>query len=334
MNNYLNEIKKRITEHKKKCVNYRLFLETKGINIDSLKSLEKIPFIHINMFKEYELKSIKKDEVVLELNSSGTSGNKSRIFLDKRNAIDQKKYLQKILQQEFGEKRFPFLILGQNPIHINDRNKISAQIAAFLGFSLIGKNFFYLKNKKNEIDYDGLNEFLKNHHNKEFIIFGFTSNVYDILLKNLDKKKIKFPFSNAKIVHGGGWKKLSDQGITNNDLKLNILKKFKIKNVINYFGFVEQTGSIFLECPKGYFHTNQVSDIFVRDENLELSNINDEGILQCISIVPSSYPGNSVLLEDKAIYKGKNCDCGKPGKIFSIVGRLNKVEIRGCSDIS
>ena len=85
------------------------------------------------------------------------------------------------------------MILGQNPIHINDRNKISAQIAAFLGFSLIGKNFFYIKNKKNEIDYDGLNEFLKNHHNKEFIIFGFTSNVYDILLKNLNKKdKISF----------------------------------------------------------------------------------------------------------------------------------------------
>ena len=67
MSNYLNEIKKRITEHKKKCVNYRLFLETKGINIDSLKSLEKIPFIHINMFKEYELKSIKKDEVVTRI---------------------------------------------------------------------------------------------------------------------------------------------------------------------------------------------------------------------------------------------------------------------------
>ena len=88
------------------------------------------------------------------------------------------------------------MILGQNPIHINDRNKISAQIAAFLGFSLIGR-IFYIKNK-NEIDYDGLNEFLKNHHNKEFIIFGFTSNVYDILLKNLNKKKIKFPFQMQK----------------------------------------------------------------------------------------------------------------------------------------
>ena len=36
------------------------------------------------MFKEYELKSIKKDEVVLELNSSGTSGNKSEFFRQKK----------------------------------------------------------------------------------------------------------------------------------------------------------------------------------------------------------------------------------------------------------
>ena len=333
MINYLNEIKKRITKHKLNCKNYKYFLQSRDINISKLDSLEKIPFIHINMFKEYELKSVKRSKINLELNSSGTSGNKSRIFLDKKNAIDQKKYLKIILQQEFGDKRFPFLILGQNPLYIKDRNKISAQIAAFLGFSLIGKNFFYIKDQNNKIDYRGLNLFLKNCHNKEFIIFGFTSGIYDILVNSLIKKKINYPFINAKVIHGGGWKKLSELGISNNDLKSSLLKKFKIKNVINYFGFVEQTGSIFLECPKGYLHTNEVSEIFVRDENLDLAKKNEEGILQCISLVPSSYPGNSILLEDKAIYRGQKCNCGRPGKIFNVVGRLSKVEVRGCSDI-
>ena len=50
--------------------------------------------------------------------------------------------------------------------------------------------------------------------------------------------------------------------------------------------------------------------------------------------MPSSYPGNSIILEDKAIFKGKNCKCGKPGKIFTVTGRLSKTEVRGCSDIS
>ena len=84
----------------------------------------------------------------------------------------------------------------------------------------------------------------------------------------------------------------------------------------------------------GNFHTNEITNIYVRDKNLNLSKRNEEGILQCISIVPSSYPGNSIILEDKAIFKGKNCKCGKPGKIFTVTGRLSKTEVRGCSDIS
>ena len=82
-----------------------------------------------------------------------------------------------------------------------------------------------------------------------------------------------------------------------------------------------------MECPKGYFHTNQVSDIFVRDENLELSNINDEGILQCISIVPSSYPGNSVLLEDKAFIKEKIVTVENQEKFFLLLVDLTKSKL-------
>ena len=44
----------------------------------------------------------------LELNSSGTSGNKSRIFLDKRNAIDQKNIFRKFYNKNLVKKDFLF----------------------------------------------------------------------------------------------------------------------------------------------------------------------------------------------------------------------------------
>jgi len=334
MDSYLTEIKKKISKHKYNCKIYSNFLNSKKIKINKISKLEDVPFIHVNMFKDFELISVKKNKIYLELNSSGTSGKQSKIFLDKENSIDQKKYLKEILQNEFGQKRYPFIILGQNPLYIKDRRKIGAQVAAFLGFSLIGRNFFYLKDKHGDIDYEGLNNFLNKHSSEKILIFGFTSSVYQILINQINTKKIKFSLLNASIIHGGGWKKLNNIGLTNNGLKKKIFKKFKIKKIINYFGFVEQTGSIFLECPLGYFHTNNIADIYVRDKNLNLAKKNQEGILQCISKVPSSYPGNSIILEDKAIFKSGNCRCGRPGKIFIVNGRLSKAEVRGCSDIS
>ena len=78
---YLKEIKKKISYHKKNCKEYSNFLSARKINFSKINTLEKIPFIHVNMFKEYDLFSVKKDKIFLQLNSSGTMGNKSKVFL-------------------------------------------------------------------------------------------------------------------------------------------------------------------------------------------------------------------------------------------------------------
>ena len=46
-----------------------------------------------------------------------------------------------------------------------------------------------------------------------------------------------------------------------------------------------------------------------------------------------SYPGHSVLTEDKGMIVGEDdCPCGRKGKYIKITGRIPKAEIRGCSD--
>ena len=57
-------------------------------------------------------------------------------------------------------------------------------------------------------------------------------------------------------------------------------------------------------------------------------------MIQVLSILPSSYPGNSILLEDEGYLINKtNKNCKNTGKSFKIVGRIPKAEIRGCSDV-
>ena len=137
------------------------------------------------------------------------------------------------------------------------------------------------------------------------------------------------------IIHGGGWKKMEDIKINNNKFKNMLLTKLNIKNVINYYGMVEQAGSIFLECNKcQFFKTSIFSDVVIRDEKLEKISLDKKkGLLQVLSILPTSYPGHSILTEDLGELCKKKCWCGFEGKRFLVHGRSKKSEIRGCSDV-
>ena len=117
-------------------------------------------------------------------------------------------------------------------------------------------------------------------------------------------------------------------------IKDRLRLKLNLKNIHNYYGMVEQTGSIFTECKKGYFHTTIFSDIFIRDKNFKVQEFSKKGLIQLISLIPTSYPGHNVLTEDIGEIKGEDsCDCGMNGKYFLVHGRTKEAEIRGCSDV-
>ena len=98
---------------------------------------------------------------------------------------------------------------------------------------------------------------------------------------------------------------------------------------------IEQTGSIFLECKFGFFHTTIFSDIFIRDKNLKVLNFNNKGIIQLVSLIPTSYPGHNILTEDIGIIHGEDdCLCGQEKEnTLKLMGRIENAELRGCSDV-
>ena len=107
-----------------------------------------------------------------------------------------------------------------------------------------------------------------------------------------------------------------------------------IPRVCNYYGMVEQTGCVYMECECGHLHASAYSDVIVR-RGLDFSEaaIGEPGILQVVSLLPESYPGHSLLTEDEGVLLGvDDCPCGRKGKYFKVNGRLKNAEIRGCSD--
>ena len=138
----------------------------------------------------------------------------------------------------------------------------------------------------------------------------------------------------AVIVHGGGWKKLEKQKVSKDEFKNKVYEFLGIDKCINYYGMVEQTGSIFMECDKGFLHTNPFCSVISRNtKTLKESKVGEIGIAQVISSLPTSYPGNSIITDDLIRIMGfDDCKCGRKGIYFDILGRLDSAEPRGCSD--
>ncbi len=334
--NFKNKLKSIIKHHYKNCSKYKKVLDFLNYDLNNNNDLKDQPYLPVNLFKEQELMSISKSKVFKVLNSSGTSNyNLSKIYLDKENSQNQVKALNKIMSKVLGKERLPMLIIDYHNIG-EDRFRFNAKIAAINGFSIFGKNHTYLLKKDKSINYDLLNGFLSKYGDKPFLIFGFTFNIYENLILKLDKNKILKDFSKGIILHGGGWKKLENLKIDNKKLKSILSKKIAINNVYNYYGLIEQTGSIFVECTKcKCFKTNEYSEILIRDKNLEILPTGKKGYVQLFSLLPTSYPGHIILTEDigEIVKNNKNCDTCKNETNFLIHGRFPKSVVRGCSDV-
>ena len=107
-----------------------------------------------------------------------------------------------------------------------------------------------------------------------------------------------------------------------------------INRVHNYYGMVEQTGAIYMECEQGHLHTSNFSDVIIRRPyDFSVADINEDGIIEVVSFLPLSYPGQLLLTDDEGVILGEDdCPCKRKGKYFKINGRIKNADIRGCSD--
>jgi hypothetical protein len=292
--------------------------------------LEDIPFLPVSIFKNRELRSIPTENVFKVLTSSGTTGSvPSRIFLDKDTAKQQTLALSKIMTHVIGKERLPMLIVDSKSI-LKNRKSFSARGAGILGLSVFGKKHHYLLNDNFEVDEGILNQFIEKFNGQKILIFGFTFMVWKYLF--LKEKTKHLDLSNAILIHSGGWKKLQDMAVDNSVFKKELKEKFKLQKVYNFYGMVEQVGSVYLENEKGYLHCPNFSDIIIRNPvDFSVQPHGKPGLIQVISTLPKSYPGHSILTEDIGVCMGED-DLSWKGKYFKILGRAKKAELRGCSD--
>ena len=322
---------------------YRKFCDNKGFNPHYFSGdINEIPPVQVSVFKELgrKLNSVPKEEIKLTLQSSATFGIPSSIPVDSITSKRQARTMIKVVSDFIGNERKPFLIMDVDPSS-GFRQILGARYAAVSGYlNFASEARYFLKvNEHNQyfFDIEGIEEYIKQLNNQNCVVFGFTYILYSEVLRPLKEadKAYKLP-EGSKIIHIGGWKKLESEKVSKEEFNQLAKDVFGVEteDVIDIYGFTEQMGLNYPDCPCGYKHTSVYSRVIVRDVVTKKPlGPGEEGLLEFVTPIPHSYPGNAVLTDDIGIIEEGDCEYHRGGTRFKVIGRLKKAEIRGCGDI-
>lgn len=324
---------------------YYKFCKKKGFNPHQFSGeLADLPYIPVHIFKALGLRlaSVSNDKIKVKLQSSATSGVPSTVLLDKTTARRQIRAMARVMQDVLGSKRRPFCIMDIDPSSPNAAN-LGARSAAIKGYLNFASKATYF------IDAESVNaplkflqaqfiDFLEQVKEEEpVIIFGFTFVLYHSVFKQLKEQGYCFKLpKGSKVIHIGGWKKLESEKVSKSQFNNEIADVLSIEpnDVVDIYGFTEQMGLNYPDCSAGWKHVHAYADVIARDEaDLSVCRDGHKGLLQFISPLQHSYPGNVVLTDDLGIVNNEPCRCGRAGKRFQVLGRALKAEVRGCGDI-
>lgn len=302
----------------------------------------RIPYIFVNTFKERELISVPEEKVKLELTSSGTGGQKSRIVLDKL-SLDR---ILKIVRAVYGA-------LGM----VDDKNEVNyicftydPKVAKNLGSAFSDKaltglaparEIYYaiqFDRAKNDffLNEDGVKKQLVKYSRdkkRPVRILGFPAFIYKILTELKEETGASFNFGpRSFVMTGGGWKGQADKEIEKSRFKREVgeILGMPPENVRDLFGMVEH-GIPYVECANSNMHVPIYSRAAVRHPlSHRILGYDSPGVLHLYTPYINSVPSISLLCTDKAVLR-KNCGCGIEGDYIELLGRGGLVKHKGCA---
>ena len=320
--------------HASACAPYgQLLRSLYGHTLPSF-TIDTLPFLPVRLFKQFQLTSVPAEKLQRTMTSSGTTGQQvSQIYLDRETSTLQSKVLAKIVADFIGKERLPMLILDTASV-ISNRAMFSARGAGILGFSLFARDKCYALDADMNINRTAIEAFLQKHAGQKILLFGFTYIIWAQVLSAMNAQGYHPDLSNGILIHGGGWKKLASQNISQSAFRQALHDACQLSHVHDYYGMVEQTGTIYMQCEQGHLHAPLWGDVIIRNpSDFSVQPMGEKGLVQVVSLLPHSYPGHSLLTEDEGtITSVDTCPCGRKGKTLALHGRIARAEVRGCSD--
>ncbi len=330
--------------HFTRCASFREWSLKQQFDPERPHDLEQIPFLPVEIFKRINLLSVPEDQIVRTLYSSATtSGVPSKVGIDRITAQRQLRALLSILSSFLGKKRKAFIFFDVPAIATSSFSQLSARAVAIRGLmSAASRSFFCMRLQSDgslELNLDQLAEAIEQALKSQLDIcfYGFTYVVYEYVYPALRHAGIRLETPSAHLLHSGGWKHLSDRQVTKAQFNADVARQFGLpeSHVVDFYGMIEQVGTIYPDCEQQRKHTPIFSEILLRDlRTLQVCPPGETGLIQLLTPLPNSYPGISIITDDLGcIDLLDGCPCGRRGIAFRFLGRQEKAEIRGCGDI-
>lgn len=305
------------------------------LDLKSEKDLEKVPPILVNVFKENELISVPKKDIVLTLTSSGTGGQKSQMLLNQE-SLDRVKNLAYQIYKDLkitSVKKYNYLCFTYDPRIAHDLGTAFTD-ELLTNFTEKNEVYYAIQWDKTKNDFilneRGTVETLKRFEKSKFPtrILGFPAFLYKLIIDHDLQLKLG---KDSWLQTGGGWKSHQDQEIAKHDFREFIHQHLGIptKNIRDLFGMVEH-GIPYVDCEKGNLHIPNFSRVYIRDpKNLKLVKEGDVGLMHFLCSYNTSYPSHSLLTTDWGRI-GK-CSCSIGGPTLEILGRAGVSKHKGCA---
>ena len=323
---------------------FRKCMEDANLQPEDLQTeedLQKIPPIHANFFKKYEVLSVPMEDIVEHVTSSGTTGQKSQMFFD-RDSFDFGNAMVKNEFRHFGflsDEPTNYLLFTYEPADVSSKLGTAKTDMGLLSYAPVNETFFALRYNGVGHDFDvyGTIDALREYEKQGLPvrIFGFPSFLYFTVkqMKDTGVKPLKLNPKSMTML-GGGWKGYADKQIQKNELYALVEEMLGIPeaNCRDGYGSTEHSVPYF-ECPKHRFHIPAYSRMIIRDvKTLEPLPYGQAGFANFITPHLLSVPAVSVLMGDMAmLHDASECGCGITTPFMEILGRAGTSKGKSCA---
>ncbi|CAK13562.1 acyl-protein synthase [Pseudomonas entomophila] len=300
----------------------------------------QLPPIFANYLKKHLLLS-ESGLDALELTSSGTTGQKSRMRYDTRSLGAAQGMVDRIYRRYgWDTPQVPcnYLMLGYEPVGH------SALGTAFTDnflckYAPVKQAFYALRHNGRQTEFDpfGVIEALQRFARDEapLRILGFPAFMWFVLERMREMKVPPLAFAaDSLAMFGGGWKTHADQQIPKAQLYARMNEQLGIptSRCRDGYGSVEHCVP-YVECENHRHHVPTYSRAFTRHTGtFALQGYGQPGLIQFVSPYITSSPAHSIVMSDLAVlHRGDECGCGIATDWFEILGRAGTGKSRSCA---
>lgn len=302
--------------------------------------IPRIPFVFVSALKERDLTTLPASEIVLELKSSGTTGQRSRIQLDRGSLTRVRRMAWKVFEGLglTDEREHDYICFTYDPAAADDLGTAWTDelLTGFTGKGSVFYTFRWSREKKDfYFDMEGAVERLRRAEETGRLtrLIGFPA--FALKLTVEFERRYGRParlHPGSSVITGGGWKTLADEAMDKKVYRGVLAGGLGITadRVRDLFGMVEH-GVPYVDCPLGNFHIPNYGRVIARDPGtLEALGYGKDGLLQFITPYLTSYPSLSLLSADRGRVE-KGCRCGIGGDVLVLKGRAGIGKLKGCA---